>query len=201
MRLNQLILSLTAAAIMVGCATSSTNPVSPRDPARPAGTSSGIVEDAAIRQGDSLTIRITGITPEINQIEEVNEFGMISLPYINTVKAEGLTPGVLQKKIERAYLDGGYYTKLSVSVTPGQRVLYINGEVRMPGKVVWSSGLTVAKAISLAGGFTEYANRSEIEVHRRDTILKVNFKEAERDPSQDVEVFPRDNIKVSRSLF
>ena len=157
--------------------------------------------DAGICKGDSVTIRITGITPEISQQEEVNEFGMITLPYIKEVKAEGSTPGVLARKIERAYIDGGYYTRLSISVTPGPRELYVRGEVRGAGRISWTMGLTVMKAIALAGGFSDYANRSDIQIHRRDQVIKVNGKEAEKDPQKDIEVYPRDDIKVGRTLL
>jgi polysaccharide biosynthesis/export protein VpsN len=162
-----------------------------------------IDQETAIRQGDLLTIRLSGITPPSEQQETVNEFGTISgLPFIKEVKAEGLTPGVLAKKIERSYLDGGYYNKISVSVTPGPRLVYVYGEVRIPGKeVLWSQGLTVVKAISLAGGFTDYADRTNLEIQRRDSIIRVNFKDAEHDPAKDVEVYPRDNIRVGRALF
>jgi polysaccharide biosynthesis/export protein VpsN len=189
---------LITALFFVGCATSPDQ----APPSSVEGPLSSKIDEAAIQKGDQLAISITGITPEIHRPqEEVNELGNISLPHINTVKAEGLTVGVLQKKIERAYLDGGYYTKLSVSITPGPRILFIQGEVRMPGKVLWSPGLTVGKAISLAGGFTDYANRSQVEVTRKGNSFPVNLKAAEADPSKDVQVFPRDDIKVNRSLL
>lgn len=167
---------------------------------KPGGTGN-VDSEAAIRQGDTISLRITGITPEINQVEEINEFGTMTLPYIKEVKAEGLTPGVLAKKIERAYIDGGYYTKLSVSIIPGPRDLYVRGEVRVPGRVPWTSGLTVVKAISLAGGFSDYADKTNVEIRRRDNIIKINYKEAEKDPNKDVEVYPRDDVKVGRTIF
>ncbi len=192
-----------ALLLCVGCATSRSPSPTRRNPdlLKP-GAAVGVIDsDAAIRQGDSISIRITGITPEINQVEEVNEFGTIMLPYIKDVKAEGLTPGVLSKKIERAYIDGGYYNKLSVSIMPGPRDLYVRGEVRMPGRIAWTTGLTVVKAISLAGGFSDYANRADIEIRRRDTVIKLNYREAEKDPLKDIEVYPRDDIKVGRTIF
>ncbi|MCC7518141.1 MAG: polysaccharide biosynthesis/export family protein [Verrucomicrobiae bacterium] len=190
-------------ALGAGCFSTSTKGPAPtrRNPdlLKPGGT--GVDSEAAIRQGDSISIRITGIVPEINQVEEVNEFGTVTLPYIKEIKAEGLTPGVLAKKIERAYIDGGYYTKLSVSVIPGPRDLYVRGEVRNPGRVPWTPGLTVVKVISLAGGFGDYADKTRVEIRRRDTIININYKEAEKDPLQDVEVYPRDDVKVGRTLF
>ncbi|NUN93317.1 MAG: polysaccharide biosynthesis/export family protein [Verrucomicrobiae bacterium] len=188
-------------AFLCGCASTKEPAPTRRNPdlLKPGG--GGVDSEAAIRQGDSISVRITGIVPEINQVEEVNEFGTITLPYIKEVKAEGLTPGVLAKKIERAYMDGGYFKKLSVSIIPGPRDLYVRGEVRIPGRVPWTPGLTVVKAISLAGGFSDYADKTNVEVRRRDNIIKVNYKDAEKDPLQDIEVYPRDDVKVGRTLF
>ena len=178
----------------IGCASSS-------PPSHTSDTSAFPSGDAAICQGDIVSIRITGVNPEINLSDEVNEFGMVTLPYIKEIKAEGLTPGVLAKKIEQAYIDGGYYTKLGVSVVVGQRTLYIHGEVRGSGTIPWTPGLTLVRAISLAGGFSDYADRSNIEIRRRGSTIKVSFKEAEANPSKDVPVFPRDEIKVGKTIF
>ncbi len=197
-------LGFAVALSLCGCfTTQSTGPAPTRrnpDLLKSGGTGD-VDSEASIRQGDTISLRITGISPEINQVEEVNEFGTITLPYIKEVKAEGLTPGVLAKKIERTYIDGGYYTKLSVSVIPGPRDLYVRGEVRSPGRVPWTSGLTVVKAISLAGGFSDYADKTNVEIRRRDNLLKVNYKEAEKDSNKDIEVYPRDDVKVGRTIF
>lgn len=195
-------IGVAVALSLCGCFTTKSAGPAPRrsnpDLLKPGGT---VDSEAAIRQGDTISVRVTGVTPEINQVEEINEFGTITLPYIKDVKAEGLTPGVLARKIERAYIDGGYFTKLSVSVIPGPRDLYVRGEVRSPGRVPWTTGLTLVKAISLAGGFSDYADKTNVEIRRRDSLIKVNFKDAEKDPQLDVEVYPRDDVKVGRTIF
>ena len=47
----------------------------------------------------------------------------------------------------------------------GQR-FYVSGEVKTPGRYLYEKGLTVNKAISMAGGVTEKAERREIKVTR-----------------------------------
>ncbi len=187
---------ILSVVVLVGCASTSSNSPQTKIPPPNVG-----VSDAAIVPGDIIEVRITGINNPIDQQEVVNEFGTITMPYIKEVKAAGYTPGVLAQNIEKAYIDGGYYTKLSVSVIPGQREFYTRGEVRLAGRLPWTPGLTVVQAISLAGGFSDYANRSDIEIRRKDQVIKVDFKEAEKDPSKNVEIFPRDDISVKRALF
>jgi len=41
---------------------------------------------------------------------------------------------------------------------------YLNGEVRLPGKQRIERGMTLLKAISQAGGLTEWANRKSVQV-------------------------------------
>ena len=153
--------------LLSGCGGGSSRPITNKTEIEQQSSNgkTGAVE-ATIYKGDSLYVKISGINPEINQQEEVNEFGTIMLPYIKEVRAEGLTPGILARKIERTYIDRGYYTKLSVSVTPGAREFYANGELRIPGKLLWSPGLTLTRAISLAGSFSEKSGIQHIRFIR-----------------------------------
>lgn len=50
-------------------------------------------------------------------------------------------------------------------VAEGQR-FYISGEVRTPGRYLYEKGLTTHKAISMAGGFTEKAEKVTIRITR-----------------------------------
>ncbi len=43
---------------------------------------------------------------------------------------------------------------------------YVNGEVRSPGKIRLERGLTLLRALTQAGGLTEWANRKEVRVIR-----------------------------------
>lgn len=52
-----------------------------------------------------------------------------------------------------------------IVVAEGQRV-YVSGEVKTPGRYLYEKGLTVHKAISMAGGWTEKAERGTIKVNR-----------------------------------
>ena len=65
---------------------------------------------------------------------------------------------------------------------------FVNGEVRTPGNVKITRGMTLLRAISMAGGLTEWANRKEIQlsVKGSDVPPKVyNLKEIEANPDLD----------------
>jgi len=52
-----------------------------------------------------------------------------------------------------------------IVVAEGQRV-YVSGEVKTPGRYIYEQGMTIHKALSLAGGWTEKADRGPIKVTR-----------------------------------
>ncbi|MEI2723432.1 MAG: polysaccharide biosynthesis/export family protein [Verrucomicrobiota bacterium] len=83
--------------------------------------------------GDLVRVIFSGTIEAIQPHEErIKDDGTITLPLIGTVKADGMTPGELQKAITSAYVPD-YYKRLTVTVTSSQRVYYVGGQVRQPG--------------------------------------------------------------------
>jgi polysaccharide export outer membrane protein len=130
----------------------------------------------------------------------VNESGEISLPLIGRVPAEGATPGQLAERIEAHYVPR-YYVRCNVGVIISARYFYVGGEVRAPGRYPWSEDTTVLKAINTAAGFTDYANRSRLELLRGDEKIPLNFDRLRRNPGQDIAIRPGDSVWVPRSIF
>jgi polysaccharide export outer membrane protein len=52
-------------------------------------------------------------------------------------------------------------------VVAERQKLYVTGEVRTPGRHTYEAGISVQKAISMAGGFTEKADKTDVRVERR----------------------------------
>ena len=88
--------------------------------------------------------------------------GSISMPLIGQIDIQGLSVTEIEKKVTTLFLDG-YLKKPQVSVSiTAYRPFYINGEVKKPGSYPYRKGLTIQKAITLAGGFTQRASRGNI---------------------------------------
>jgi polysaccharide biosynthesis/export protein VpsN len=202
---------LLAAVILAGC--SSPNPIlftdSPQPPASVTGTESASPEApssdltaARFHVGDTVTVDLSGTLQKIPEnVQTVTEEGTVTLPYIGPVRAAGLTAGELQKEIHDAYVPK-YYTELTVNVSGQQLVFYVGGEVKIPGRLVYTGGTTVTKAIQAAGDFTDYANRRKVLLIRNNgERLKVNCIKAAQDPSLDPPVYPGDQILVPRRIF
>jgi polysaccharide export outer membrane protein len=87
-----------------------------------------------------------------------------------------------------------------------QELFYIRGEVTRPGPYFLADGMTVLKAISVAGGLTPFANRKEIELLRAgprgvNEKVTVNLKAIEDGKKPDVTLLPNDTVIVPRRIF
>ena len=121
--------------------------------------------------------------------------GTISMPLIGQVKVAGLTAAQAEKKIIELLKDG-YLKKPAVTISVAEyRLFYVNGEVKKPGGYGYRDGLTVHKAISLAGGFSERAARDKI------SITHEGSKKPEKGVKLTDPVRPGDVITVQESFF
>ena len=75
-------------------------------------------------------------------------------------------------------------------------LIYVTGEVRRPGEIEYTGGLTVRQAISMAGGGTPQA-----ALGRTIIIRMENGNEIELKPNLGDAVLPNDIIKVPESFF
>jgi polysaccharide export outer membrane protein len=121
--------------------------------------------------------------------------GRISMPLIGQIEVSGLTASELEKKVA-ALLADGYLKNPGVTVSIAEyRLFYITGEVKKPGGYSYRDGLTVHKAVSLAGGFSERANKNKISVTHEESDKEVKGVKL-TDP-----VRPGDVINVKESFF
>jgi protein involved in polysaccharide export with SLBB domain len=206
--------TLFSGVMLIGCASSSSDPVFSENPVAPSPTMTGSPDDtvssgadaARFHIGETVTVTFSGIDSiELQQMlpsnQTINEDGTISLPYIGSVKAAGKTPGELQNDIHDLYVPK-YYVRLTISVNSPDRIFYVGGEVKTPGRQLYVGVTTVTKAIQAAGDFTDFANRGKVWLVRADgQRIKVNCNKALEDPSQDLPVYPGDQIQVPRRLW
>lgn len=184
---------VTAACLLLcACVTTDTG----KNPSIPESASS-----AVLRPGDSLTIALQGVPDPSNNNVQVDEQGLVTLPFIGNITAAGLTTSDLSQKIRETYLAKNFYTSVDVSVSVTERYVYAGGEVNRPGRIEWTPDLTVAKAIEAAGGFTLYAKQTKITLVRAGIAYFVDVTLAQKDPSEDPRLMPGDSLQVPRSPF
>ena len=145
--------------------------------------------------GDKVKVTTFGeesLTGEFN----VSGSGMVALPLVGEVKAQGLTTTELQQSIETALKDG-YLREPRVSVQVlTYRPFYILGEVNKPGEYPYTNGLTVLNAVATANGFTYRANSRRVRIRR---VGETEEKEYEITSTS--AVAPGDTIRIRERLF
>ncbi len=194
-RAPALLVALVFGLLTAGCVTDDAAPGA-RNPQVAAPTLS-----AQLRPGDSMVVSLLGIPEPTNSNVQIDEQGLIRLPYIGAVQAAGQTTAELSQRIRDTYIGKKYYTAIDVSVNVTERYVYIGGEVQRPGRIIWSPDLTLAKAVQSAGGFTLYAKETRITLTRDRKAYDFDVKLAQRQPDEDPRLFPGDSIQVPRSAF
>lgn len=149
-----------------------------------------------LNAGDSVRIHVYGEEDLSFDQLLIGQNGRISFPFLGELTVSGKTASQLQAELI-AGLKPDYLVdpRISVSVVK-YRPFFVNGEVRNPGGVDFQPGLTLRKAISLAGGFTERANKKRALV-----ISDGDPARKEQEVGLDYNVQPGDIITVQDTFF
>lgn len=146
--------------------------------------------------GDMITIRVLGEDDLKREKIRLSDAGTVSFPVLGEIRVKGMTVGALEQFITQG-LKGRYLLDPQVTVSIDEyRNFFVNGEVEKPGGYPFSPGLTVRKAVSVAGGFKERASREKVGIIRDDDPSHATSKVDMNAP-----VYPGDIITVEQSFF
>jgi len=152
--------------------------------------------DYRLGVGDVLNISVFG-EPELSQQSTITESGRITFAFLGEQQASGLTVRDLEGSITEQ-LRNGYLVNPKVRVTISTyRPFFVNGQVAKPGSYPFQPGMTVRRAITVAGGLTERASERKIRL----TPETHAGERKTRNVGMDERVFPGDVITVDESFF
>lgn len=108
---------------------------------------------------------------DLRTMSRVDAKGNINLPLVSEVKVVGLTISEAQKAVEAAYRDGRYLRNPQVTINVeayAPREVSIQGQVRSPGRypLPIETSMTVLELVTRAGGFTDTAKGTAVNVTR-----------------------------------
>ena len=156
-----------------------------------------------IGNGDLLAINVWKEL-DLSRSIPVRSDGKISLPLVGEVQAAGRTPLQLEQDIASRLRD--YITKPEVTVMVQEinsQKFNIVGQVAKPGSYSLTLATTVMDAISLAGGFRDFAKQKGIYILRQtpsgsESRIVFNYKDfiKGKNPTQNVKLEPRDTVVV-----
>lgn len=175
-------------------------PVATTGTSRPASTAA-VGPDYKLGTGDELRVEVYK-EPQLSQSLQIRPDGKITLPLLGDVVAAGVTPKELTATLTerfREFLNTPVVTVIVAKVVPP--VVYVLGEVNNPGAQSLSGPTTVLQALSLAGGFKDFANQKNIRVLRNrpdGTVQTIpfNYKDAIKSTGKPMMVVPGDTIIV-----
>ena len=162
---------------------------------------------AVLRAGDPVEMRISGVPADeqtqVNNVYTVDSNGMVNMPYINKVRAEGLTPAQLASAIENGYKSAGIFTNPTITIVmqPQARFVNVGGAVRAPARVPFTEDMTLLAAISAAGGFNDFADQKRVRLLRGNEAKVYDVRQFRKDPGLDPKLQPGDKIEVPQSFF
>lgn len=126
---------------------------------------------------DVITVRVWR-EQDLSGTMTVRPDGKITMPLINEIKADGMTPIQVGEAITTALSKFINNPQVTVSVDAVRSKRYLmTGEIARPGAYPLATPTTVFEAITMAGGFQEFANKKNITIIRGDKRLKFNWNE------------------------
>jgi polysaccharide biosynthesis/export protein VpsN len=145
--------------------------------------------------GDRVRVSVFG-EPDLSLDGDVDATGNMSYPLLGSVPAAKKTAAELANTIAKG-LAGGYLVNPDVRVTIVQyRPIYVTGQVTRAGAYPYSAGLTVEKALTLAGGMTRIGSERGVYLLHEDAPASQRTRVRMDDP-----VLPGDTLLVEESLF
>lgn len=129
--------------------------------------------------------------------------GKISLPLVGDIHTAGLTAKQVKEDIEKRLKEYEELPNVTVIVAEiNSYYIYILGEVTRPGRYQLKSNISVLQAVSLAGGFTNWASPNSTVVLRRngdkEEKIKVRYKKiiSGSRPEDNIVLKPGDTIII-----
>jgi polysaccharide export outer membrane protein len=154
-----------------------------------------LASDYKLGPGDHIMVTVFN-EKDLTVDVRLSDAGTLSFPLLGELRAQGMTIGMLQDYLTEQ-LKNGFVVNPQVYVSIVEyRQFFVNGEVNKPGGLPYQPGLTVRKAIALAGGFTPRASYTKIFIiHEDDPFGRP------RSASLDTFLRPGDILTVEQSFF
>lgn len=153
-----------------------------------------------IGASDLLEISVWGEQNLSRQVT-VRSDGFISLPLVGDVEAAGKTPPELKADLETRLSKFMKDPRCAIIVLePRSKRYFVQGQVTRPGQYTLDQELTLSQVIPIAGGFTEWADESDIVILRvegeKKIRMEVDFSRIVKGKADDVPIRPGDTIIV-----
>lgn len=163
--------------------------------------------DAVFRPGDTFELRLGGVPADegvqVSSTYTIDGGGGLNLPYIGKLTVAGMNSSQVQSVVERTYIERGIYTHPSITLVVQAQARFVNvgGHVKAPQRVNYTPDMTLLSAINAAGDFDDFADQRKVRLIRGQTVKIVDCKQIRKNPANDVQVLPGDQIQVPEGFW
>ena len=154
---------------------------------------------------DAISVRFWD-NPQFDGDFTIRPDGMISIKLIGEVKADGLTPLQLEDSINKQSMSMLKEPRSSVNVLAVRsKMVYFDGEgIGSPGPMALTTPMKLLDALSVRGGFKDFANKKKIWILRDGKPLMIgksryiSYKDmtSGKHPELNIELKPGDHVNV-----
>jgi len=169
-----------------------------KTPSQPAGQAGVDTKTYVIGAEDILFIQVWN-EPQLTKTYNVRPDGKISVPLIGELQASMLTPEKLGANVTEALSKLINHPDVTVSVQQvNSKKYFIMGEVQKTGSFPLVIPTTVLEALVNAGGFRDFAKKSDIVIMRGTQRMKFNYNDVIKGKhrEQNILLEPGDQIIV-----
>lgn len=177
-----------------------------------------------LRSGDTITVEVLEDT-QLNRSLLVLPDGTVSFPFAGEILARGRTVSEIRSAIT-AGIAANFANSPTVFVTvsslrpvvpstaapaaPATIDIFFTGEISSPGPKSVAPGTTFLQAMSLSGGFTNFAATKRVQLRRTDpvtgaqSVFEINFKALSQGARLDQAIFMQEGDVIlvpERRLF
>ncbi len=145
--------------------------------------------------GDTISIYVYDEKELSVEKIRLSDAGTISVPMLGEIKVSGMTVSELESRVVKGLKKYLVNPKVSVSIDQ-YRDFFVNGQVYRPGNFPYQPGLTVRKAVAIAGGFKDRASQTHVTIIHDGDQTHTPFK-----ANLGTVVVPGDIITVEESFF
>ena len=192
--------AIAAALLTFGCATS--YPPAPKDVQ---------VSDYEylIGPGDAINV-IVWRNPELSMVVPVRPDGKVTTPLVDDLPAQGKTPSLLARDLEKALAKFIREPVVTVIVTtfvgPTSEQIRVVGEATKPSVLSYRKNMTVLDVMIAVGGLTPFADGNKATISRgseggKSYAVRLNDLVIRGDISANVEMRPGDILVIPQSWF
>ncbi|MGF1475714.1 MAG: polysaccharide biosynthesis/export family protein [Geminicoccaceae bacterium] len=180
------LLALVAVLLVAACSSVSSLPPAPQN-----------AELAAYQLGSGDRVKVTVFGQEDLSGEfELDGQGRFPMPLVGEIDGFDQSVRELENSVEARLREGQFLRNPEVSIEVlNYRPFFILGEVNQPGSYPFAAGMTVIRAVALAGGFSYRADQNDILI-KRGGAEEESYRGAVTTP-----ILPGDIIEVQERFF